>query len=353
MKRLQMSDGLNPTRLTPATSRPSAPGDRTRVLVTGSSGFVGSHVFARLRNHGWQVAGLGRRPLNLPGYQAHDLVEPLSIEKHPPVDVVIHAAARSSPWGTRRQFEMQNVLATRHVLEYCARIGNPRLVYISSSSVYYRPCDQFGITEDTPFPPSPVNLYAATKLRAEELVRRYPGPWVILRPRAVFGPGDTVLLPRILGAARAGRLPLLKPRGEAVVGDLIYIDNLVDYIVGAADDRQLVGSFNLTNREPVPIEAFLLELFSKLGIDAPRRRVSARSAMIAASLLECFYSVCLPGREPPITRFGVHVFAYSKTFDVTRAVAAMGPPRISVAEGLERTVAWLKEGVACPSRSAS
>ena len=313
------------------------------VLITGSSGFIGSHLFERFRQIDWKVAGIGRRSLDLPGYLVHDLAEPLPESFCPPCDVVIHAAARSSPWGRRRDFLRQNVWATRNVIDFCIKHGRPRLVFLSSSSVYYCPAHQYQITEETPMPPRPVNEYARTKRAAEKLVQEYPGDWVILRPRAVFGPGDTVLLPRILEAARAGRLPMLTAHGKPAVGDLIYIDNLVDYIVRAASDSGVHGCFNLTNNEPIPIGDFLLQVFRRLDIPAPRRSVSVGTAMLTAGLLEAFYACCLPDREPPITRFGIHVFAYSKTFDVSKMLASLGPPRVSLGEGVDRTVAWFKE----------
>lgn len=288
---------------------------------------------------GWAATGVGRRRLPLSGYVARDLTAPLDIDER--FDVVVHAAARSSPWGSRREFERQNVGATRNVIDYCNAHGRPRLVFISSSSVYYRPGHQLGITEETPLATTGINHYAATKQRAEELVRRYEGEWVILRPRAVFGPGDTVLLPRVLEAARAGRLPILESADGPAVGDVIYIDNLVDCIVHAATAPNINGSFNLTNNEPVEIGRFLFDLFHRLGIPAPARRVSVRTAMFAAGMLELVHALFVPWREPPITRFGIHVFAYSKTFNVTKMLATMGPPRVSLSEGVERTVAWL------------
>jgi 2-alkyl-3-oxoalkanoate reductase len=322
----------------------STPADRSgpgRVLVTGASGFVGQHLCRRFAALGWSVTGIGRRPLDVPGYVRHDLATPLPLETLGPFDVVVHAAARASPWGSRRQFEADNVVATRLLLDACVRHGLPRFVFVSSSSVYYRAEHQLGITEKTPFADPAINRYAESKQRGERLVRDYPGRWAILRPRAVFGPGDTVLLPRVLRAARAGRLPLLEAPDGPVVGDLIYIDNLVDAIIRAAADPAIDGDVNLTNDEPVPILAFLLDILDRLGIPAPRKRVSVRMAMRMAGLIETLWF--LPGIEPPITRFGVHVFAYSKTFDVSKMRAHFGPPRISIAEGVARTVASVKE----------
>jgi nucleoside-diphosphate-sugar epimerase len=313
-----------------------------RILITGASGFIGGQLFERFRAMEWRATGLGRREMPLGSYIRHDLTQPLP-EFGEPFDVVVHAAARSSPWGSRREFARQNVEATQHVIDYCQAHGRPRLIFISSSSVFYRSGHQHGITEETSMPEKAVNHYAATKQAAEERVKRYEGNWVILRPRAVFGPHDTVLLPRILEAARAGRLPRLVSPGGPATGDVIYIDNLVDCIAHAAEAPAIGGCFNLTNAEPVVIETFLFDLFQRLGIPEPRRRVSVRTAMLAAGALELVHALFLPRREPSITRFGIHVFAYSKTFDVSKMLTTMGTPRVPLAEGVERTVAWLRE----------
>ena len=316
-----------------------------RVLITGSSGFVGTSVWQRFRSTGWSTLGLGRRPLFDPDYVSHDLRQPIPASCDGPVDVVIHAAARSNPWGTRTQFRQDNVVGTEHVIEYCRRNGLPHLIYISSSSVYYKPEHQLGITEETPLPSQHVNEYAATKRQAEELVRAYPGSWTVLRPRAVFGPGDSVLLPRIIHAARQGRLPVLYSPDGPVVGDLIYIDNLVDAIQATAEKR-VTGLFNLTNNEPVPILEFLFSVFDQLGIPRPTRRVSATTAMAMAGMLEGFHRLFLPWSEPAITRFGVHVFRYSKTFDVTKSMQILGPPSVPLDKGLKLTVEWFRTAAA-------
>ena len=311
-----------------------------KILVTGASGFVGGAYFRRFRDRPWLVLhGVGRRSLSMPGYTAVDLSRPFDIDFDP--DVVIHAAARASPWGTRAEYHRQNVDATRHVIDYCRRHGMPRLVYVSSSSVFYRDGHQLGITEESPIGPRFVNDYAASKHEGERLATAYPGEWCIVRPRAVFGPGDTVLFPRILEAARRGRLPLVDNGGAPAVGDLIYIDTLCDYLHAAATSPQAPGrAFNLTNNQPVAILPFLFDVFDRLAVPRPTRKVSLRTAMLAARGSEAIYRVLRLSGEPPVTRFGVGVFAWSKTFDVSRAIAAFGPPSTSLEHGVERFVEW-------------
>ena len=310
-----------------------------RLLITGASGFVGRKLAERARAAGgWEVFGVGRRPPAAPGYASVDLSRSFDLPFAP--DVVVHAAARSSPWGSRAEFLRHNIEATRRVLEFCERRGRPKLVYISSSSVFYRNAHQLGLTEASPIGPAFVNTYAETKFLGEQLVRGYAGPWTILRPRAVFGPGDTVLFPRILAAARAGRLPHFTTDGPPARGDLIYIDTLSDYILRAARDPAVTGDFNLTNAEPVAIMALLLEIFGELGIPPPARRLPVRRALALAGTLEAVYRALPFLGEPPITRFGVGVFAYSKTFDVQKSLAALGPPSVPLREGVAAFVRW-------------
>lgn len=316
----------------------------TRILVTGASGFVGGRLLDRFRDRGdVELHGLGRRSRPGPGYTSHDLGEPLRALSDPSFvpDVVIHAAARATPWGSAAEFHRDNVAATQHMLDYCLAHGRPRVIYVSSSSVFYQDGPQLGLTEQSPIGPRFVNRYAQTKAAGERLVQAYPGSWAIARPRAVFGPGDTVLFPRILAAAKAGRLPRFDTGAVGpAMGDLIYVDTLVDYLLALALRSELAGAYNLTNAQPVPIQAFLLDVFTRLGLPAPTRTVSVRTALVAAAITEALWTLLRRTGEPPITRFGVGVFAWSKTFDVTRMLADLGPPSVSIAEGVEAFVRW-------------
>jgi len=309
-----------------------------KLLLTGASGFIGGRFLQRFRARpGLEILGVGRRPLPDSDYRAVDLSRPFTLDFRP--DVVIHAAALATPWAPRAEYRRHNVEATARVLDFCRAAGRPRLVHVSSSSVFYRPCDQLGITEDDPIGPRFANDYAATKAESERLVHDYEGPWLVLRPRAVFGPGDTVLFPRLLAAARRGKLPRIVRRGPPAVGDLIAVDALVDYLLRAADSS-VTGSLNLANGEPVVMQDFLDETFRRLGLPVPERRIPYRVARTAAWGAELAWRGLRLRGEPPVTRFGVDVLAFSKTFDVSRAFAALGRPSVSLREGLEAFVTW-------------
>jgi nucleoside-diphosphate-sugar epimerase len=310
-----------------------------RILVTGASGFVGGSFMRRFADcKDIKLFGIGRRQTDFANYARVDLANDIAVPFSP--DVVIHLAARASPWGTKADYFRQNVLATQNVVRFCERHSLPRLIYVSSSSVFYRHEHQLNISESSAIGPTFINEYAATKYRGEKEIERYAGKSLILRPRAVFGPGDTVIFPRILRAAREGKFPLFKNAGPPVLGDLIFIDTLCDYLLAAAREPRLEGAYNLTNNQPVVIQDFLLDAFSKLGLPLPKRHVSVGMAMFLGTMTECLYRVLRLAGEPPITRYGVSTFAYSKTFDVTRMLRDLGPPSVSLDEGTRRFIAW-------------
>lgn len=312
---------------------------KTRILITGASGFVAG-AFCRqfAERDELEIRGLGRRASPLPNYIQADLTKPLHLDWRP--EVVIHAAARSSPWGSLGEFRQQNVIATQHVVDFCTAHQVKKLVYLSSSSVFYREEDQLDMTEESTIGPSFVNAYARTKYEGEIIARSFAGSTVILRPRAVFGPHDTVLFPRILRAAQQGKMASITRPGSPAIGDLIYIDSLCDYMLRAALDPEISGDFNLTNDQPIEIQAFIATLLNRLGLPPARRHIPRERAMILAMAIEWFYRIFRTQTEPPITRFGVGVLAYSKTFDVAKSLRFLGPPSVSLEDGLDRFIAW-------------
>lgn len=316
-----------------------------RILVTGASGFVGGALGSALRASGrYHVTGLSRTPPRdgaCDDFIAHDLAEPLPAATAP-FDVIVHAAALAAPWGTPAAYERANVSATANIIAFAQRTQPRRFVFISSSAVHYAYADQTGLTEESPWPARPVNLYAATKRRGEQMVRASGLNWTIARPRAVFGPGDTVVFPHILKAAKAGAVPLLLGAdGAAPRADLLYIDNLVWYLARIVE-RDAAGVFCLTNGEPIDIPAMLDHVFGALGLAPKRPRIPISVAMSAAAAMEFTARTFQNWHEPRVTRFGVASLAFSKTFDIVRARRELGDPPVPLADGMAAFLAWQK-----------
>jgi nucleoside-diphosphate-sugar epimerase len=254
-----------------------------------------------------------------------------------PIDAVVHCAALSAPWGKPLAFERANVTATANVIELVRRTGANRLVHVSTPSIYFQYMDQLGVRETAPLPP-PVNLYAATKRQGEELVREAAGiERFILRPRGIYGAGDTALLPRLVRAAADRPLPLL--RGGNAVTDLTYVGDVAEAILAALDaPAAAAGTYNISGGEPLRLVDVIGRACACSGVTARWRPRPIALALAAARSLE-WTCRTLPGRpEPPITAYGIGLLAYSQTLDLGATRRALGwSPRISFEHGLQLT----------------
>jgi len=327
-----------------------------KIVVTGGTGFLGRHTVWRLAASGCDIVFTGRNEnvarqvaqaaagnVRFVGIEhGSDQGRRALLECSSSADAIVHCAALSSPWGTARAFDHSNVRAVREVLEACKanRIG--KLVHVSSPSIYFNFADRLQIHEDSPLP-SPANEYARSKRLAEQLVldaaMRHS---IILRPRAIFGPWDNALLPRMVRLIRFGRVPLL--RGGKALVDMTYVDNVVDAIEAAlALPRNPVDAlpiFNISNGEPIEIGDLFGRISRSFGLPLnPVHRPYAAVDFIAR-LLE-FGAPLAPGWEPPFTRYSLGTIAFSQTLDLSRAREILGyRPRINLAEGIRRTVQW-------------
>lgn len=332
------------------------PAPTSRIVVTGATGFLGGAVARRLKalHPAMHVVGLGR-DARRGALLADDGIEFVRLDLGDASAVhaaiagaaaVVHAAALSSPWGRRADFIAANVDATANVARACADTDVRRLVHISTPSVYHDGRPRRAIREDDPLPVRAVNAYAATKRVAETRVRELTAgtavSTVILRPRAIFGPGDTALLPRLADALRRGRLPRIGDGGCTV--DLTYIDNAVDAVLLALDAPAALDGrvFNISNGEPVRIWDVIDRLALALGVPPPARRVSTRALHALAAALEAVHRVALPHREPVLLRYGVELLSIDMTLDIGRARRELGyAPRVGMDDALERTFALL------------
>jgi nucleoside-diphosphate-sugar epimerase len=319
-----------------------------RVLITGGTGFIGRRLGELLLGQGHAVRLMGRSfapaaALLAAGAEAApaDLRDAAAVAAAcAGVDAVCHAGALSAPWGRRADFFAVNVGGTANLIAGCRRHGVGRLVAISSPAVVFAGRDVVGATEAAPYPRRFSSTYAHTKQLAEELVRAAPDvPAVILRPKAVFGPGDTALLPRLVAAARTGRLPRIGDGRNLV--DLTYVDNVAHAAALAlCAERAVGGTYTITNGEHVPLWALLREVLRRLGVPARLRPLPLRLMLAVAALMEARAAVT--GREPLLTRYTVAILARTQTYDISAARRDLGyAPLVSVAEGVERTLAAL------------
>jgi nucleoside-diphosphate-sugar epimerase len=321
-----------------------------RTLVTGASGFIGSHVATHLAAAGHEVVASGRDARRLEAVpnahrQACDLVDGDLAAMLRSCEVVVHCAARAAPWGERSLFWRDNVLATQRLLEAARAAGTVRrFVFVSTPSIYFRARDQLQITEAFTPPLRWETAYAETKWIAEThvLAARDLGP-VVLRPRAVFGPRDAAIVPRLSAVARSGAFPL--PGAGRAWTDVTCVENVVDAICAAiAGGPQIEGhAFNITNGEPLRVRDLLGKLFGALGL-APRYISVPRGLALALAGVSESYARLKRGRpEPRLTRYGVGLLGYSLTLSIAAARRELGyVPGISLDEGIARYARWYR-----------
>lgn len=301
-----------------------------------------------LASEGWKVRAIGRRRAALDKLSG-PAVEAIGVDLRDReavmaacegVDCVVHAAALASPWGRRSDFFDTNVTGTVHVIDGCRRQGVTRLVHVSSPSVTFDGRDVRDATEDAPFPRRFMSHYCWTKKLAENAVREATGiDAVIIRPKAVFGPGDTTLLPRLLAAGRAGRLMQLGDGANLV--DLTYVDNVVHSLRLALMRPDAAGRiFTITNGEPVRLWEVIRRMLAAAGCSTDWRRIPYPLAYAAAALMEVRGR--LTATEPLLTRYSVALLGRTQTYCIDAARRWLGyDPIVTVEEGLQRTLAPL------------
>jgi nucleoside-diphosphate-sugar epimerase len=304
----------------------------SRILITGATGFLGGAVARQLRRGGHEVLATGRNMgmgerLEKEGisFRACDLAadEAGVGEMVNGCDAVVHAAALSAPWGGRSAFIAANIVATRHVVRACDRAGVRRLVHVSSPSVAFDFREQLGLKEDAPWTAPPANDYIATKREAEMIVAdaaQRSLDAIILRPKALFGPGDTTLLPRVIRVAQKGTFPLLGD-GDPLM-DLTGIADAVNAVNAALHAPATCRGriYHITSGDPQPRSAVLGTMLEACGLKVAYRSISLGKALMLAGLLELLSRLFTLGKwEPPLTRYSVGAMACGQTLDISAA----------------------------------
>ncbi|WP_026413742.1 NAD-dependent epimerase/dehydratase family protein [Actinomadura oligospora] len=280
-----------------------------RIAVTGASGFVGGAV-ARALAADHDVLTFGRRP----GYRFWDLTDG-PLRTPPPVDAVIHCAGSVTDWGRAADLFAVNLLGTRHAL---ATWPDARFVHVSTASVY-DPHVPHVMTPESDGPATcHLNAYGASKAAADRLVQRHPDT-VILRPHAVYGPGDTTLLPRVLSAVRG---PVLLAVGTGCQRiSLTSIGNLVHACRQALTSPP--GVYNITDAAPVLLDTALRSLLAERGIRARPVYLPHRPAKALATIAEGAYLLARSPHPPRLTRYAISHLAQDRTYDITAARTAL------------------------------
>lgn len=316
-----------------------------KAIITGATGFLGSHLVRYLEEKGYQILALGRNKHKgaklgsaLTQFKSVDLTDEQALyDAFETADVVFHCAAFSNAWGKAEDFYQANTQATRHVLNATERYGIAKLVYVSSSSVYFNFIDKLNITEDQALSKYFVNDYAKTKYLGEQVVLQECNKTqvVIIRPRGIIGEGDPSIFPRILKICQRGFFPLID-EGKAVV-DLTYVKNVAHALYLAGEKTGIhKHCFNISNAQPISIKDVISILIAKQN--KPVKLISVPYFVIqpVAKLLE-YIAKRTQSKEPILTSYTTGLLAKSQTLNIDKAHKILGyQPIYSLEHAIEQ-----------------
>jgi len=305
----------------------------TSAFVTGGSGFIGGTLIRRLTGDGWTVRALARSEPAAAKVRANG-AEPVSGDLDDPdsmqagaegCEYAFHAAAQLGEWGKPEDFERGNVLGTKHALEGCRRAGVRRFVHVGTEAALLAGDPLVEVDEHAPLRFDSKALYSRTKARAEEAVLeagRDGFETVVVRPRLVWGRGDTTILPALEAAVRSGRFAWIG--GGQHRTSTTHVDNVIEGLVLGATRGAPGGVYFVTDGHPVVFRDFITRLLATQRIEVPDRNVPRPLIRGLASICETAWNVLpLPG-QPPVTRLAYWLGGLEATIDITRARTELG-----------------------------
>ncbi|KAL3819083.1 hypothetical protein ACJIZ3_004988 [Penstemon smallii] len=269
-------------------------------------------------------------------------------------EVVFHMAAPDSSINNHQLHYSVNVKGTKNIIDACIELKIKRLIYTSSPSVVFD--GVHGILngdESLPYPAKHNDSYSATKAEGEALVIKANGSNGLLtcciRPSSIFGPGDKLLVPSLVGAARAGKSKFIIGDGNNMY-DFTYVENVAHAHIcaeralaseGPVAEKASGQAYFITNMEAFKFWEFVGIILGGLGYERPKIKIPASVMMPIAHMVELLYKILAPYgmKVPQLTPSRIRLLSRSRTFDCSKANERLGyTPIVPLQEGLRRTI---------------
>jgi nucleoside-diphosphate-sugar epimerase len=322
-----------------------------RILVTGGTGFTGSHLVLRLLSRGHEVRVID----NQPGICLDELRERgAAIELGSVTDTklltssiegcgaVFHLAAAFRKVNLPKQVYWDvNVEGMRKLLEICESAGVGKVVYCSTQGVHGNVDHPPG---DENAPIEPEDYYQYTKYEGEKVAREFVGKGMdlcILRPTAIYGPGDPGRFLMLYKRVEKGLFPFFG-KGDALYHPL-YIDNFIDAFELSLEKPEARGqTYLIADAKYYRIKEIVQEIARIMNVDLKIRHYPFWALYTLSTLVELIYKP-LP-MDPPLFRRRADWFRQNRAFKIDKARQELGyDPKIDLTEGLTRTYQWYKE----------
>jgi 2-alkyl-3-oxoalkanoate reductase len=333
----------------------AAGGDK--VLVTGATGLLGSHLAEQLVAQGHSVRALVRRGSRT------EFLETLGVEiirgdltdqkacavALSNVARVFHCAAKVGDWGTWPEFQTGCIDATSTLAQAAARAGVDRFVHISSTSAYGHPSDQVTPIDETAALGQNVwilDYYTRSKVDCERVLWQMAEagalPLTIIRPSWLFGERDRTTVPRFIREFGRDRM-LIVGKGDNPLS-AVYAGVVAEAAILAARDAGSRGeAYNITSQGRITQQEFIDLFADAFKMPRVRRHVSYRLAFAGGFVLEMQGRLLRRSSPPRVTRYGAWLLGRRLEYSTEKARERLGwRPSISYRESIERTVRWFQ-----------
>ncbi len=319
----------------------------TRIFVTGGSGFVGGATIRHFVSKGDDVRAMSRSEKSDAAVQKLGAaaircdLENVTAGLIGNAEAVVHCAAFVEQWGPKDAWRKFNVDGTARMLTAARAAGVKRFIHVSTESVLWRGQSLRNVDETYPLAPNSPYPYAATKAQAEQLVKAANAPGfetIILRPRFIWGPGDTTLMPTIEHVAKTGGWMWVN-HGRAMTSTT-HVSNLVHAIDLALTKGQGGEAYFILDDGVRSMHEMISGLAATRGITLPEKSIPGWLADTIGATCEGLWSTLPMKGEPPITRFSAMILSRDSILNDAKARRDMGyQPVISVEDGMRALAA--------------
>jgi nucleoside-diphosphate-sugar epimerase len=328
-----------------------------RVLVTGATGFIGSHLAKTLTGMHIDTTGMARNPekaatLTTSGVQIirGDVTEIDSLrEAVKGIDTVFHAASVLGPASLDDEvYRKINAGGTANLIRACRENGRiERFVHVSSVGVLGPVGPKETACEGTP--PNPKDIYEITKLEGEEIALQAAEegfPAVIARPAWVYGPADTRTLKLF---------KMIAHRKLVIVGKAqnrqhpVHVSDLVNGLIRCAQIENIEGKvYHLAGPDIIRVQKLCRLIADAADVKLPSFTLPLWTVLVPALAVEKLFS--LWGGDPPIDHRKVDFFRIHRAYSIRRAEKELEwKPSIPFKDGIQQTIKWYRENGILPS----
>jgi len=313
-----------------------------KIFVTGASGFVGGAATRALVAAGHEVRAMSRSDRSdrlirdLGAKPVRCDLETIVADDIGDCETVLHCAAFVEAWGPKDAWYRSNVLGTRTMLDQAVAAGVSRFIHIGTEAAICRGQHLHNADESVPLAPDSPYPYCATKAQAEQLVReanRDGFTTIVLRPRFIWGPGDTTLLPLIEAMAKSGKWMWID-HGRAMTSTT-HIANLVHAIGLALTEGRGGEAYFILDNGTIRMKEMIGAMAQSRGLKLPETSIPAWLADGLGRTMEAIWRTFSLKSDPLLTAHAAMVMSRDCALNGDKAWAELHyQPVISRAEGL-------------------